>query len=359
VTISGARLVGLRKAYAGRQPAAVDGLDLELPPGGLTALLGPSGCGKTTTLKMVAGLVTPDAGDVRLDGRSIVSLPPEKRPVAMVFQKPLLFPHLSAGDNVAFGLRMRRVPLSARRSRVADMLDLVQLPQLGGRRVDELSGGQEQRVSLARALVTDPQLLLLDEPFSQLDAGLRAEMRALVRHVQRDTGVTTLFVTHDQQEAIDLADRVALMFDGRVEQHDEPRAFYERLTSLRVAAFFGGHNVVPGRTVSGRFACALGQLTVPAETPDGAGLLVIRPESLQLVDGGGLPPPNTFTAQVMEARYLGTHVTLTLDAGGAQLHLTATPTSTVASGDRVRVRIPARACIVFPADCPAAPAPPI
>ncbi len=263
-------LRGLRKAYQRGVPA-VDGVDLEVAPGSLVALVGPSGCGKTTTLKMVAGLLDPDAGDVRFDDRSVVRLPVEKRPVAMVFQKPLLFPHMSVGQNVGFGLRVRRAGKTTITARVAEMLELVRLPGLAERKVGQLSGGQEQRVALARALVTDPEVLLLDEPLSQLDAALRVEMRDLVAGVQRELGVTTLFVTHDQDEAVVLADRVALLLDGRVVQHAEPRAFYERPASMAVARFFGVRNAVPGTVAGGRFTGAGLDVAVPAGTPAGAG----------------------------------------------------------------------------------------
>ncbi|MBA2495643.1 MAG: ABC transporter ATP-binding protein, partial [Acidimicrobiia bacterium] len=258
-------LRGLRKAYQRGVPA-VDGVDLEVAPGSLVALVGPSGCGKTTTLKMVAGLLDPDAGDVRFDDRSVVRLPVEKRPVAMVFQKPLLFPHMSVGQNVGFGLRVRRAGKTTITARVAEMLELVRLPGLAERKVGQLSGGQEQRVALARALVTDPEVLLLDEPLSQLDAALRVEMRDLVAGVQRELGVTTLFVTHDQDEAVVLADRVALLLDGRVVQHAEPRAFYERPASMAVARFFGVRNAVAGTVVDGRFTGGGLDLAVPAGT---------------------------------------------------------------------------------------------
>ncbi|MEO7979708.1 MAG: ABC transporter ATP-binding protein, partial [Sporichthyaceae bacterium] len=225
---TGLTLVGLSKCFAGAVTAAVADLSLTLPTGTLTALLGPSGCGKSTTLNLVAGLLDPDAGDVRFDGRSALDVPPERRPVAMVAQKALLFPHLTVADNVGFGLRMRRVPRTERSRRVSEMLALVGLEGFGGRRVHQLSGGQEQRVALARALVTEPRVLLLDEPFSALDTELRAQMRLLVRDLQRRLAVTTLFVTHDLAEAVELADTVALMLGGRLEQHGPTRAFYER-----------------------------------------------------------------------------------------------------------------------------------
>ncbi|MBC8093013.1 MAG: ABC transporter ATP-binding protein, partial [Pseudonocardia sp.] len=247
----------LTKAYGTNAPV-VDGVSIDVGPGELVSLLGPSGCGKTTTLKVVAGLLDPTGGDVRFDGVSVLRRPAERRGVAMVFQKPLLFPHLTVAENVAFGLTVRRVPRATRRARVGAMLDLVRLPGLGDRRATELSGGQEQRVSLARALVTDPGVLLLDEPLSQLDAALRIEMRELIRTVQREVGVTTIFVTHDQEEAVMLSDRIALLLDGRVVQDAPPSEFYTRPATLAVARYFGTDNLGPGRVSGGVWSGPLG-----------------------------------------------------------------------------------------------------
>lgn len=338
-------LRGLRKAYQ-RDVPVVDGVDLDVAPGALVALVGPSGCGKTTTLKMVAGLLDPDAGDVRFDGRSVVRLPVEKRPVAMVFQKPLLFPHMTVGQNVGFGLRVRRAGKAAIATRVAEMLELVRLPDLVQRKVGQLSGGQEQRVALARALVTDPAVLLLDEPLSQLDAALRVEMRDLVAGVQRELGVTTLFVTHDQDEAVSLADRVALMLDGRVVQYAEPRAFYERPASMAVARFFGVRNAVPGTVAGGRFTGGGLDVAVPAGTPAGAGTLVVRQEALAVVGTGG---PDVVVGRVVAARYLGTALAVSVEIdGGTRLELTAPPTTAVTVGVDVHVHLPPDACTVIP-----------
>ncbi|MCW2608326.1 MAG: ABC-type spermidine/putrescine transport system ATPase component [Frankiales bacterium] len=321
-------LRGLTKSYDGA--AVVRGVDLVVEPGSLTALLGPSGCGKTTTLRVVAGLLDADGGDVLFDGAGVLGLPAEKRPVAMVFQKPLLFPHLSVGENVGFGLRMRKVPKRERAERVGRALELVRLQDLADRRVGEMSGGQEQRVALARALVTEPDVLLLDEPFSALDAGLRVEVRDLVRALQQELGVTTLFVTHDQEEAVSLADSVALMLDGRLEQHDVPRAFYDRPASLAVARFFGGRNEVPGQVWGGEVTSVLG--TWPCALPDGPGVVVVRPEAVRLGHDG-------VAADVVASHYLGTHVSLTVAlADGTRLHLSAPPSSDVPTSVRLDVR---------------------
>ncbi|WP_219413695.1 ABC transporter ATP-binding protein [Pseudonocardia nigra] len=347
-------VAGLRVAY---RPgvAVVDGVDLTVPAATLTALLGASGCGKTTLLKTVAGLLTADGGDVRIGGGSVLDVPAERRPVGLVFQKPLLFPHLSVGDNVAFGLRMSGVRKRERRRRAAEMLDLVGLAGFAGRGVRELSGGQEQRVALARALVLDPQVLLLDEPFSQLDAQLRARMRELVRDLQRELSITTLFVTHDQQEAVEVADRIALMVEGRIEAHEEPPEFYSRPPTLRAARFFGATNEIPGTLAGTTFACAAGDLRVAAGDRDGPGVLVVRPEALLLHTGVSEPSATTdpVPARVTEARFRGTHRSVeVLLRGDVPVTVTVPPALRLAPGDAVAIEFPPAACRVLPPDGP-------
>jgi ABC-type Fe3+/spermidine/putrescine transport system ATPase subunit len=268
----------------------------------------------------------------------------------MVFQKPLLFGHLDVGDNVAFGLRMRRVPRAARRRRAAEMLDLVGLPDLARRRVGELSGGQEQRVALARALVLDPRVLLLDEPFSALDAALRHRMRDLVSHLQRELSITTLFVTHDQQEAVDLADRVVLMLDGRIDAAGTPAEFYTDPPTLAAARFLGGVNEVPGTASGSAFTCALGELALGAPAREGPGVLVVRPESLRILGAAGAP--NTVAATVRETRFRGTHRTVVAVAGGIELTASVAPALPVERGDRIHLQLPPSACRVLPAVAP-------
>lgn len=214
-------------------------LSLTVDPGELLTLVGPSGCGKSTLLRVIAGLHTPDAGSILFNGQSVDRLAPERRQTAMVFQRPLLFPWLDVAGNVAFGLRMRRIPTRIARKKVDEALHLVRLEGLGDRHPAELSGGQEQRVALARALVTAPDLLLLDEPFTALDENLRREMRQLVRQLQQQLHITTIFVTHDQVEAATVADRIALLLDGRLVQIDQPRRFYTAPATPEVARFFG------------------------------------------------------------------------------------------------------------------------
>ena len=229
------QLEDLSHSYRRTAEAALSNLTLTVERGELVAFLGPSGCGKTTALKIIAGLLYPTSGDVLVDGNSVLSVPPEKRGAAMVFQKPLLFPHMSVAANVGFGLRMRNVSRGQTDRRVENALRRVRMGGFADRRPGELSGGQQQRVALARALITQPRLLLLDEPLSALDANLREEMRELVKEVQREGGYTTVFVTHDQEEAVVLADRISLLFDGKLLMYDKPQAFYDRPASRRIA----------------------------------------------------------------------------------------------------------------------------
>lgn len=254
---------------------------LEISDGELVALLGPSGCGKTTILKLVAGLLPPVSGDLRFNAESVLSVPAERRGAVMVFQKPLLFPHLTVAENVAFGLKMRRTPKADLSQRVNEALRLVQLDGFERRKPHELSGGQEQRVSLARALVTEPRVLLLDEPFSALDESLRGEMRELVRALQRRLNITTLFVTHDQAEAALIADRIALILNGGVEQFGAPRDFYLHPATPAAAQFFGWR-LIEGQATGHIFDTAIGSFVMPQEDGSAPNLIAFRPESLRL-----------------------------------------------------------------------------
>lgn len=243
------RLVDLTKRYGAGTTPAVDGLTMDVEEGQMVALLGPSGCGKTTTLRMVAGLLDPTAGSILVDGKDITASPVHKRGMGMVFQSYALFPHMNVEQNVAFGLQMRRMTTSDQVRRVNDALDLVQLGHLSKRRVKELSGGQQQRVALARALVIEPTLLLLDEPLSNLDAKLRESMRVEIRAIQRRTHATTLFVTHDQDEALAMADKIAIMNGGLIEQFGSPSDVYERPLTRFVANFIGRANILRARVL--------------------------------------------------------------------------------------------------------------
>ena len=334
----------LTKTYPGRGQASVHGLDLAVESGTLTALLGPSGCGKTTTMKLIAGLLTPDAGDILLDGRSIRDLPPERRGVAMVFQNPLLFPHLTVAGNVGFGLRMRGLAPSDIEARVQSILARVQLDDYGPRHPDQLSGGQSQRAALARALILQPDVLLLDEPLSSLDPTLRDEMQGLIRTLQRETGITTLVVTHDQAEAVALSDRIALMLDGRLAQHGPPEDLYRRPATEAVARFFGGVNLIPGLSQCGTFRSALPDLTLPPGAPSGNHLLTIRPEAIVLGDG-----PNALAARVIAVTFLGTQTRIDLTVNGIALQALTTPATPLAPGDMTQVSLPQQALWLIPA----------
>ncbi|GAA1638578.1 ABC transporter ATP-binding protein [Microbacterium flavum] len=286
-------LNGLTKRYSGSSDdiAAVDDIDLDIRPGEFLTLLGPSGCGKTSTLRMIAGFEEPTSGSVELDGAVMNSVPPNKRPMSMVFQSYALFPHLSVRDNVAYGLRLKRTPAARMAEEVDTILTIMNLSSYADRAPHQLSGGQQQRVALARALVMRPKVLLFDEPLSNLDAKLRVQMRNEIRRLQRRLGITSIFVTHDQDEAMTLSDRVVVMSRGRIEQVDTPDAVYRRPASVFVADFIGRANFLDAAVVSapqdGRIAVhALGrQFHVdchPEVGIDSRVLLMVRPESVRL-----------------------------------------------------------------------------
>jgi iron(III) transport system ATP-binding protein len=270
------RCTGLAKRFG--DVVAVDGFELEADDGELLCLLGPSGCGKTTALRLIAGLERPDAGTVEVAGRAVAGpqtwVPPERRRVGMVFQDWALFPHLDVRGNVAFGLD------GETQGRVGELLELAHLTGLEGRMPHELSGGQQQRVALARALAPSPDVLLLDEPFSNLDAQLRAEVRSEVRRVLRSTGTTAVFVTHDQEEALSIADRVAVMIAGRIRRSGTPYEVYADPADVGVARLLGQRNLLPARITHGVAMTALGEIRVPG-APDGAAEVLVPPESLR------------------------------------------------------------------------------
>jgi putative spermidine/putrescine transport system ATP-binding protein len=338
----GLELRDLSHRYGGVSSPALSHLSVQVGPGELVAFLGPSGCGKTTALKIIAGLVRPASGDVLVDGDSVLAVPPEKRGVAMVFQKPLLFPHMSVAANIGFGLKMRNVARDQIARRVDMALRRVRMEGFADRRPGELSGGQQQRVALARALVTEPRLLLLDEPLSALDASLRGEMRELVREVQEQGGYTTVFVTHDQEEAVVLADRIALLFDGELQMHGEPQAFYDRPASRRIAEFFGATNFIRGKARDGTVETPLGVLSLAGTALPGDVTLTIRPEAVRLGEG-----ENSFSARIARVVYLGTRIECGLDANGVALRVAVSPDARVRQGEKVIARLPAESLWVL------------
>jgi putative spermidine/putrescine transport system ATP-binding protein len=282
------RLDGLVKRYGAQ--AAVDGVSLDAARGECIALLGPSGCGKTTTLRLVAGFITPDSGRILIGGRAVERDPPYRRQIGMVFQNYALFPHLTAAGNVAFGLEMRNIGRAERDARVAEALAMVGLAALADRYPARMSGGQQQRVALARALVIRPELLLLDEPLSNLDAGLRVEMREEIARLRSAAGITTLFVTHDQEEALALADRVAVMDRGKIVEIAPPESLTERPRHLFTARFLGARSVIEGAAEHGTFAAAGGiRLALPGHGPTAPTHLVLRAARLMLLPAGATP----------------------------------------------------------------------
>ncbi|MDQ3699539.1 MAG: ABC transporter ATP-binding protein, partial [Chloroflexota bacterium] len=331
-------MVGIGKRYAPGAPPALEHLTLEVAEGELLFLLGPSGSGKTTTLRLIAGYERPDAGTILFGGVPVQDVPAHRRNVGMVFQSYALFPHMTVAQNVAFGLRMRGASRQERARAVAWALDLVKLPGLEGRFPRELSGGQQQRVALARALAFRPALLLLDEPLANLDRYLRAEMRLELKALQRRLGVTTVFVTHDQEEALALADRVAVLDGGRLQQVGAPASLYTRPQNGFVARFLGEMNLLPGTLLPGApgpgsesgapaGAAAVAGTSVPIHPPEGARpgaalAVCLRAERLRLHplspcgDGPGASPPDSWSGTVRLVTYLGagTHYLVDLDA---------------------------------------------
>jgi putative spermidine/putrescine transport system ATP-binding protein len=342
---SGLTLTGVGKILGGR--TIVDDLDLWVGKGELVCLLGPSGCGKTTTLRMIAGFLTPDVGTITIDGADVTGVPPEKRPTAMVFQNYALWPHMTVFENVAYPLKLRRTPRNEITARVHEMLELVNLMHHEKSRPARISGGEQQRVALARALVQRPAVLLLDEPLSNLDAKLRVRVREDIREIQQRLGITTVIVTHDQDEALSISDRVAVMNAGRIEQYAAPDELYRTPTTLFTAEFVGSLNRLDDVVAApGLLRCAGGAVTLRCAElvgPSGPGTtLCNRPVEVRIETD----PRATEGASAVAARVLPrghfTEVVLTLDTPGASDGLTlrsyvAGPAPS--SGDRVRVTV--------------------
>ncbi len=309
----------LQKSFGAH--AVVQHFAMAVARGEFVSFLGPSGCGKTTMLRMVAGFERPSAGTIRIGGRDVTDLPPNRRDIGMVFQSYALFPNMTVAQNVAFGLKVAGKPAPAVRKRVGEMLDLIRLPQLADRYPFQLSGGQQQRVALARAIATEPQLLLLDEPLSALDAKIRVSLREEIRALQRALGITTIFVTHDQEEALSMSDRIVVMSEGRMEQVGTPFEIYNRPRTRFVASFVGTLNLLDARVAdpaAGRVTVDGQELTLgPGAAPGAAGTpctLALRPEALAL--GPGSPGCNRLGGTVETVSFLGAVVRLRVRFGG-------------------------------------------
>jgi putative spermidine/putrescine transport system ATP-binding protein len=318
MTPAALELLALRKTFGAH--TAVRDFNLHVAPGEMIVLLGPSGCGKTTMLRMIAGFQTATSGDIRLDGSSILAVPPHRRDIGIVFQSYALFPHLTAARNVRFGLEMRRMPAEAADQRVAEMLRLVKLDTYADRLPRELSGGQQQRVALARALAIQPRLLLLDEPLSNLDAALRQEMAREIRILQRERGITAIVVTHDQGEAMAMADRLVVMRDGGVEQIGSQEDLYERPATPFVAGFIGQSNLLQGTLADASTFITNGSPIALAASYQGAACLALRPETIHLAPRDASPLGASAVraeATVKLCTYLGTVVEhlVSLDSG--------------------------------------------
>ena len=347
-------LQNLTKYFSG--VPAVQDLWLEVQQGEILALLGPSGCGKSTTLQMIAGVLQPDRGTITLNGQILNRVPPEKRDIALVLQRGLLFPHLTVGENVAFGLKMRGIDRVEREEKAIAMLRQVQLDSFADRKPSELSGGQAQRVALARSLVIHPKLLLLDEPLSALDANLREEMQDLILRLQTQTGVPMLIVTHDQAEAVVMSQRIALMFDGCLRQVDTPEQIYQQPSDATVAQFMGGVNFFSIQAQGRQWKLSNGLVLISEHHHQGLIQATIRPEQIQVFTEERSPlrrtgkqtQDNTIPATVIANRFTGTQRRLTL-AIEPDLTLQAwiTPTQNFHVGQSVWAHLPPTALWYF------------
>jgi iron(III) transport system ATP-binding protein len=342
-------LAALTKRYDA--VTSVDAIDLHVERGEFICLLGPSGCGKTTTLRMLAGFVAPDAGEIRVDGRTLSSpasvVPPERRNMGMIFQSYAVWPHMTVRDNVGYGLRMQSLPAAERASRTDALLRATQLANLGERYPGELSGGQQQRVALARALAPHPGILLLDEPLSNLDANLRAEMRFEIRRLHDEYGNTSIYVTHDQVEAMTMADRIVVMNAGRIEQIGTPEDVYDRPASRFVARFIGGSNVLDGTRVEDQRVDVAGHV-IEVEHGEFAGAgcamsICVKTHDIELSADDGLNGANTLPGVVRSQAYLGSHRDYIVDVG-QEILIAAPPSLNIPAGSKVKARLRPERC---------------
>jgi spermidine/putrescine ABC transporter ATP-binding subunit len=360
------RLENITKRFD--QMIAVNEMTLDVQRGEFVCLLGPSGCGKTTTLRIVAGFVEADAGRLFIDGEDVSGRPPNKRDIGMVYQSYALFPHLTVYENVAFGLRMRHVPVAEIKERVGRALDLVRLGGKETRKPVQLSGGQQQRVALARALVIHPRVLLLDEPLSNLDAKLRKQMQLELKSLQRAVGITTIHVTHDQEEALTLADRAVILNEGRIEQIGPPRDLYASPRNGFVADFLGRANFLKGRVTTVNSAQGTATFTTERDevltlnavesslTAGSVAVVFIRPERIVLCQAGGPPAENLLRAEIVQVIFTGSVVTIELRTeAGERLFVdraSGGPEEALAAGEKIEVILPPAALRILDARQP-------
>jgi spermidine/putrescine transport system ATP-binding protein len=359
--VAALELIGVSKSYG--DVLAVDDLDVAIAQGEFFALLGPSGCGKTSTLKMMAGFEQPNGGEIRLEGEDVTATPPFSRDVNLVFQDYALFPHLNLRDNVAFGLKIKRVSRSERRSRADEMLERMALPGLGDRRIGEISGGQQQRVALARALINHPKVLLLDEPLGALDLKLRRAMQLELKAIQRNVGISFVYVTHDQEEALAMADRIAVMSAGKALQIGGPREIYDHPANRFVADFIGESSFLKGERGAGdgeTLGFRLDDGTQIAAKPGFAAaaelaVAMVRPEHTELYPEDTPAPGqgwNQIGATVAELEYAGSDVHYFLDTPSGDRVQSRMPASaqTFVPGSRVQIRFPAARTVLVQAE---------
>lgn len=326
-------LKNISKSFGNKK--VLDDINLVVGEGEIVALLGPSGCGKTTTLKMIAGLLKPDSGDILFGNNSILNIPVEKRGAVIVFQDYLLFPHLNVAQNVEFGLKMAKVDKAKRQEQVKRMLHLVQLDGYEKKYPDELSGGQKQRVAIARALAIEPKVLLLDEPFSNLDMRLRESMRDFIIQIQRKLKITAILVTHDKEEALMTSDKIAVMLDGKIRQFGTPTELYQRPVSPEVANFFGEKNYIRGHIKDGMFVSDLG-IVITKYNEQSSVMAMIRPEDIELIE-----PSNDdgIIGIVKTVKYAGDRIYYTVMANNVELKCLSGTRKMFNIGDRVQVNI--------------------
>ena len=341
-------LVNLTKHFG--DVRAVNNISLNVGNGEFLCFLGPSGCGKSTALRMVGGFEEPSGGDVRIDGASVVDLSPNRRPTAMVFQKFTLWPHMRVYDNIAFGLRLRRLPNNEIDRKVNDALELVGLKSYGRRYPSQLSGGEQQRIALARAIVLEPKILLLDEPFSNLDALLRVRLREELRMIQRNIHITTIFVTHDQEEALSMADRIAVMNRGQIEQLDKPSQIYACPRTLFVADFIGAMNILPATATGDQVRIGTRSLPAPANLVKDGLKVAIRPEDIAVVDATN-SALDAWPAQVTQVSDLGHYRKVFVEVVGiGALKLYLPKSTTINEGDSIAL-YPTR-YLIYPPELP-------